>query len=126
MSEYNLHKAVVMYINMKYPKALYHSDLSGVKMSMGTIRKMAALNKYRGFPDLILYEKNMKYIGLVMELKKEGSSPFKKNGDLKTSEHLDNQVFWLNHLAKLGFKTSFVVGVPEAIKTIDDYFNNKL
>jgi len=126
MSEYNLHKAVVMYINMKYPKALYHSDLSGVKMSMGTIRKMAALNKYKGFPDLIIYEPNLKYIGLVLEIKKEGSNPYKQNGELKSSEHLENQVFWLNHLSKLGFKTSFIVGVPEAIKIIDKYFNNEV
>ena len=79
MSEYQLHKSVVNFINLKYPKAVYRSDLSGVKMNIGTIAKMSALNKWKGFPDLIIYEPNGIFLGLAIELKQDGNTKNRGN-----------------------------------------------
>jgi hypothetical protein len=106
---------------MQYPGIRFHSDLSGVKLHMGTVAKMKALNAFPGFPDLVIYHSAKGFCGLALEIKKEGSSPFKKDDKLKAGDHLKNQAGWLNHLAGCGFRAQFITGFDEAKEVIDRY-----
>ncbi|MEM7035722.1 MAG: hypothetical protein AAF570_02010 [Bacteroidota bacterium] len=120
-SEYEMHKAVVRYLCAAYPSTRFHSDLSGVKLNRGTVAKMRALNGHRGFPDLVIYEKRGHCCGLALELKREGTKVFKKDGTLRKDTHLEEQKKWLDHLSATGFQAEFVVGFDEAREVIDAY-----
>lgn len=120
MTEEQLHKAVVDYIRMQYPKARIRSDYSGVKLHPSTGRKMAAINPHRGFPDLTIWERRGPYNGLAIELKKDGARLVKKNGEPAT-EHIKEQQEWLWHLEELGWAAVFAVGFDHARAVIDSY-----
>ena len=92
--EYNLHASVVRYLRLQYPKALFHSDTSAVKLPKLTAFRMAALNLRRGHPDLMIYEPRGKFCGMAIELKAEGTRLLKKNGEL-ADEHLIEQMKYL-------------------------------
>lgn len=122
MSEYNTHKAIVQYITAQYPKVRFHTDMSGVHLTnIGTKRKAKALNPQRGFPDLVIYEARHNQCGLALEIKKPGEKVYKMNGELRKSEHLENQAKWLTKLQSIGFEAHFVIGFHEAKEKIDKY-----
>lgn len=120
-TEYEMHKGLVKWLSAKYPKVRFHSDLSGVRLNMGTIAKMKALNAWKGFPDLMIYEQRGGHCGLAIELKAEGKSPWKKDGDLRAGEHLRDQSAWLQHLNHNGWHACFCTGIDEAMAVIDEY-----
>lgn len=62
----------------------------------------------------------MKYAGLMIELKKDGTRLKKKNGDW-ASEHIAEQAEVLAELDKRGYMAVFAVGFDEAKKIIDEY-----
>ena len=121
MSEYNTHLAVVQYLKLQYKNALFHSDVSAVKLPIQVAAKVNRLNNRSGHPDLMIYERSGKYIGLAIEIKREGQYPYKKDGTLKKNEHLEKQQKYLNDLEKRGWKAVFCTGFDEAKKVIDWY-----
>lgn len=127
MTERDLHNAVCRYIRMQYPKARFKTDLSGAYLGHTNIQTKydkANTSSHTGFPDIIIYELKATtadtYCGLALELKI--SEPYTKSGQLKASEHLQQQNQWLLHLSSIGFKAHFATGIDEAIALIDDYF----
>ena len=119
--EYNLHRAICRYISLQYPKVMFNSDMAGVNTSK-TARGMAkTLRSERGFPDLVLYEAKGKYHGLFLEVKI--STPFKKNGEIKSGDHLKEQQHVLWKLEQRGFKALFVWDISDAMVIINEYMN---
>lgn len=135
MSEAELQKNVAMYLRMKYPNVLFHSDFgSGVKLSykQAVTQKMQNGGR-RSWPDMFIAEPmprcidgswNHEYNGLFIELKKEGTRLKKKNGEW-ASEHIAEQYDVLDMLRFRGYKAEFAVGFDEAIDLIDDYLGGK-
>jgi len=72
-----------------------------------------------GYPDLFIVQPNATYNGLFLELKIE--TPYKINGELKKSDHLENQQLILNKLNERGYYATFTTGFDEARKVIDWY-----
>ncbi len=68
-----------------------------------------------------IYAKRGVYCGLALELKAVGRSPFKKDGNLKKSKHLEEQQGWLDYLTEQGWYATFAVGLGEACKIVDKY-----
>ena len=126
MTERQLHRSVCTYLKSQYPKARFHTDMSGVYLSgkWSLIADMKALNSHAGYPDLWVHERSGQYIGLVMELKAEGKSPFKKDGTMRKDDHLESQQLWIDHLRGLGYYARFVEGFEQAKNVIDNYFLN--
>lgn len=62
----------------------------------------------------------MKYAGLMIELKREGTRLKKKNGDWATP-HIAEQAKVLEQLHRRGYVAKFAVGFDEAKDIIDDY-----
>ncbi len=109
-------------MQVQFPKVLYRFDLaSDQKLSIQQATRNSHLHgKYsKGYPDMIILAQNGSYGALFIELKV--TSPFKKNGELKKSEHLENQARFHNELEARGYKAVFTTGFEETIEAIREY-----
>jgi len=131
LSESQLHKQICDYLKLQYPKVLFNTDLSGVKLSIGQAKKAKQLRSGRGFPDIVIYDTSLVqsktgdvdvFSALFLEVKKE--TPFKKDGNLKKNAHLEEQSKILERLNNKGYKALFVWTFDYAKSVIDDYLNN--
>lgn len=133
-SEDAMHLSLCQYLKLEYPKVYFNSDMSGDFLGSGgkknytQARIVASKRSKKGFPDLILYHKNNRSVGLALELKKVGSGPFKKDGSYKKAYapggEKHEQVEWLEALYNIGFETYFAIGFDHAKYLIDDYLKN--
>lgn len=124
MTEAELQVQVADYIRLRYPKVLFHSDFgSGIKLTMGQAIKQKRQNGgRRAWPDMFIAEpmRDKGWYGLFIELKKEGTRLYKKDGT-PASEHIKEQSELLEELDGLGYMAVFAVGFDEAKKIIDEY-----
>ena len=120
-SEEILHEEVARYIRFLYPKVIFNSDMSGVKLTMFQAKKAAKLRSSRAFPDLVIYEPVDNYKGLFIELKADGVKVFKKDGSLVANKHIKEQAEMIEKLREKGYAAHFACGIDEAIKIIDNY-----
>lgn len=93
---------------------------SGTRLSITQAKRQKALNPRRGAPDLMIYEPRGEYVGLAIELKREGVKIAKKDGS-PASQHIKEQNEYLEALRKRRWKCFFCIGYDDAIKTIDEY-----
>lgn len=124
MRESDLQVMVADYIRLRYPGALFHSDFgSGIKLTMGQAIKQKRQNGgRRAWPDMFIAwpMRDKGYYGLFIELKKEGTRLFKKDGT-PASDHVKEQAELLTKLEGLGYMARFACGFDEAKQLIDDY-----
>ena len=155
MREVDLQAQVADYIRLQYPTAIFHSDFgSGIKLTMGQAIKQKRLNGgRRSWPDMFIAEPRQihtqdadKYAhavilgqadteigkfyavmvaGLFIELKREGTRIFKKDGKLVADEHIREQFDMLHDLRARGYAAEFACGFDEAKKLIDDYMKGR-
>lgn len=136
MTELELQAQVADYIRLQYPSVIFHSDFgSGIKLTMGQAIKQKRLNGgRRAWPDLFIAEtaivkrKDGMYeglSGLFVELKREGTRIFKKDGKLVADEHIREQFDMLMDLRARGYAAEFACGFDEAKKLIDDYMKGR-
>ena len=120
--------AVVNYLRLKYPKVRFLANyLSGARLPMYLAKKAKTLGQAgQGTPDLFIFFNNGKYTSLAIELKANGKTPFKKDGMLRSDDHLIKQNEYICYLNTIGFYSTFCVGIDEAISTIDKYMKNEL
>lgn len=132
MTELELQAQVADYLRLQYPGVLFHSDFgSGIKLTMGQAIKQKRLQGgRRSWPDMMVSETVLKrredgtytaYSGLFIELKKEGTRIFKKDGTLVSDAHIREQFDMLEQLRRRGYMAEFACGFDEAKKIIDEY-----
>ena len=121
VTERLVHKQVAAYLRNQYPKIRFITTLDGEFFGKHQAIHVRALQHSRGAPDLLIFVKRDIYAGLAIEIKRTHSDAFKKNGELKKSEHLDEQEGWLDYLFKVGWRTSFGCGFDECKELIDEY-----
>ena len=126
MKESELQVAVADYLRLRYPNVLFHSDFgSGIKLTKGQAMKQKRQNGgRRGWPDMTVAQPVGKYHGLYLELKKDKTRIFKKNGEY-SSDHIAEQGCILDHLRLAGYRAEFAVGFEEAKEIIDEYLGGK-
>lgn len=120
MSEKTLHRAVCQYLKLAYPKVLFNSDLSGIRLTMGQAVQVKALRSSSGFPDIVIYEPRMEFHGLFIELKKEGEKIYTKKGT-PTTPHVAEQLQIIKMLTERRYYACFCIGFDNAKRIIDDY-----
>ena len=131
-SEADLQVQVADYLRLQYPSVIFHSDFgSGIKLTMGQAIKQKRQNGgRRAWPDIIIAEPGYEYIcddvkklcfALFIELKREGTRIFKKDGTLVADQHIREQFDVLEQLRKRGYMAEFACGFDEAKKIIDEY-----
>ena len=140
MREIDLQAQVADYIRLQYPNVIFHSDFgSGIKLTMGQAIKQKRLNGgRRSWPDMFIAEQSVRhedvsdhaigewnYAGLFIELKREGTRIFKKDGKLVADEHIREQFDMLHDLRARGYAAEFACGFDEAKKLIDDYMKGR-
>lgn len=120
--EAELRRMLARWLQYQYPNVIYRFDLAAdLKLTMGQARKHKELHPKRGYPDLFIAEPRGKYCGMYVELKAEGKSPYKRNGELKSDEHLKEQEVMLNKLNSRGYFAKFATGFNEAKGLIESY-----
>lgn len=127
MTELELQAQVADYLRLQYPSVLFHSDFgSGIKLTMGQAIKQKRLQGGRkSWPDMLIAEVrslgDRYYHALFIELKKEGTRIFKKDGTLVSDAHICEQFDMLEQLRRRGYMAEFACGFDEAKKIIDRY-----
>jgi len=117
--EYQLYKAIATYLRLQYPKVRYHFDQAGLNLSKAQRGQLKAIQHSRGFSDLTII--NPAGGILFLELKADGCSPFKKNGELISDDHVAEQAAWLAALQASGYPAYFATGFDEAKAHIDSF-----
>ncbi len=119
--EFELQKQVASYLRIKYGGVFFLSDtVASVKLTIpqGARNKSIQCGNF-SCPDLMIFEKRGDFGALFLELKAE--TPFKKDGKLKSSEHLEAQQATLNALNEKGYKAMFAWDYDHIRAIIDDY-----
>lgn len=119
--EYELSKAISIYLKMQYPDVLFHFDLAGLNLSRAQAGMNKAIQKARGYPDLHILDGRGQYKGLFIELKKGGFNIKKKDGNF-VNDHVREQAEMLILLRMKGYRAEFGIGFEQTKKIIDDYF----
>ncbi|MDQ0923360.1 hypothetical protein QF038_001868 [Pseudarthrobacter sp. W1I19] len=118
---------IAAHLQENWPNAVAHVDYgSGLKMTMRQAKRQKALNPRRGHPDLVIYEVRGSFIGLAVELKRDGVNIYKRDKTTPTTEHIAEQRDYLRLLSARGWYTAFAVGAPDCLQLIDDYLSGKL
>jgi hypothetical protein len=93
--------------------SFYTSTANGARMSGREMAKLKRQGLKRGVPDILIFDHNLKYFGLAIELKTE-------DGNLKPE-----QKEFLFNLTTRGWKAIVCYGYDEAIKEIKEYYKDK-
>lgn len=123
--EFILQKAVCRFLNKNYPEVLFLSDTIGnIKLTQLQASRNKEIQK-EGFkcPDLLILEPNKFYKGLFIELKIK--SPFKKNGELYSDEHLEGQQKSMQELTEKGYLCLFKWEFDDIKELIRWYMSNR-
>ena len=118
MSEKEIHLAVCEYIKLQYPKVIFTTDLSGIKLTIGQAKQVKKMRSENAIPDLLILKPNIAYHGLFIELKKENVKLYKKDGSF-VSDHIEQQFKMRLKLNELGYFANFAFGFDEAKKMIE-------
>lgn len=111
MKESKLQEAVVTYITIKYPKALYCSSLGGIRCSITQARLAKRCGYKKGMPDLFIYEPNKTYYGMAIELKTDKG---------RATKH---QKEWIKQLNERGYYAVVAKGFDNIIDEINKYMS---
>lgn len=119
--EFELQSQLCQYIQLQYPDVLFLSDaISNINLRPQQAVRLRKIQKH-GFncPDLLILEPRGGFKGLFIELKV--ITPYKINGRLKKSNHLDGQAKSIKDLTSKGYYSLFSWGFDRTRKLIDDY-----
>jgi hypothetical protein len=122
-TEENLQIAISNYLKLQYANVYFTSESSGLRVSIGTAVKMKKQRSKHKQLDLIILEPRGYYHGLIIELKKDESEVYKKNGEVKTSEHVKEQFESINLLNEKGYFSTFGFGFEDCKEIIDYYMS---
>lgn len=112
-TEASVQQAVVTYLQLQYPFALYCATAGGVKTSYLQAVRLKATGYVKGIPDLLIFEPRGNFHGLMIELKKDAKSYATKE-----------QKKWIEDLNSRGYSAHVCKSFEDAKNTIDNYFKS--
>lgn len=123
--EDTLQEKVVKYITRTYPDVMFRADTTaGMKLTIGQAMKAKRLGgNTKDWPDLMIMEPKKHHHGLFIELKKEGTKLYKKDGVTFRDDHIKCQNDTLEALNQKGYVAKFACGFEEARAIIDEYMS---
>ena len=116
-SEHDEQAAVVHYLQIKYPDALFWATPNGAGLSGGgrSMNKLKAEGFLPGVSDLIIFEPRGGWSAMFLEMKKSDGG----------SGASDNQLWFLREVEKRGAFGVVCNGSANAIEVIDDYLSGR-
>jgi hypothetical protein len=124
-SEESMQIAVSEYLKLQYPSVVFTSESSGIRLTMGQAKKAMRMRSKDKLPDMIILEPRGCYTGLCLELKKEGTTVFKRDGEPYAGQ-IAEQYKTLQKLGRKGYYTRFAVGFDNAKQIIDNYMTKEV
>lgn len=121
-AEYQLSKAISIYLRLQYPSVLFHWDLAGLNLSIVQAGMMKVIQGGRGWPDLFIAEPRGIYHGLFIEVKMEGIRLLNRKDEYAT-EHLKEQAQMIIELEQRGYAATFGIGFNQCKEIIDNYLS---
>lgn len=121
--EQELQIAICKYLKMQYPKVIFLSESSGLRVSIGQAKMLKRMRSFDALPDMFIALPSGKYHGMFIELKTKEASPYLKDGSLSKDKHIQEQLQALKKLHELGYAAVFGVGFDDTRKKIDDYIS---
>jgi hypothetical protein len=123
MTEAILHEQITQYLRLQYSAVLFRTDYAaGIKMTIGQAGRHKRLQSGRAWPDLFVAEPRRDFSGLFLELKREGTRVWLKDGKtLVADPHIREQAAVLQGLVDRGYFATFAVGFDEAKLVVDRY-----
>ena len=112
--EDQLQRAVINYISMQYPNAIFTHPMNEGKRTPFEQYKMKYLGAKPGIPDLLIFTPNANKGGLAIELKYKYNKP------------TPNQKKWLKWLVNCNWAVDWHNNFDDCIDTINKYFNNEI
>lgn len=112
---------MVDYIRLKYPEAQFRSDLGGIRLTPGLRARASMLQGGRAWPDLFVAEPRAGFHGLFIEIKQEGVTIRKKDGNFVANPHIREQALMLHTLGTRGYLACFGVGFDHIVAILDEY-----
>jgi hypothetical protein len=120
-NEESLQIAVSSYLKLQYPDVIFTSESSGIRLTMGQAVKAKKMRSNCKLPDMIVLEPRGIFKGMCLELKKEGTVVFKKDGTPRAGD-ITEQYDTLVRLSQRGYYAKFAIGFDDAKAHIDNYF----
>jgi hypothetical protein len=132
--ELDIQRRVCAYLRKNYPDVIFHSDYAaglGLTANQATINK--SLQSSDALPDLYIFapgrinpKTGVRYVGLILEVKADGTTVIVKIGEnkgrLTSDPHIRKQAAILQRLNEQGWYGNFGVGYQACIDTVDWYF----
>lgn len=116
ISEEKVQIAVVNYLKMQYPKALFTATMGGQYQKHHSQRRRAKATGYlKGVSDLLIFEPKGGYCGLFIELKR----------DKKCYPSAEQKLF-LSNATQRGYYAVCAKGFDQCKEIIDNYFNEQI
>lgn len=122
--EENFQIALSEYIMLQYPKVVFNSDSSGLRLNIGQASKIKKMRSTHKHLDMFFAEPKGTYHGLYLELKAPSKSPFLKNGNMSSDQHVQEQLAQIMIMRGKGYAAYFAVGLDQAKLIIDRYMAN--
>src|SRR5580692_2260621 len=121
--EADVHYSVVQWLKLKWPRILFHTDSAGELVFHSQRQRHAKLN-HQGiaFPDLQILAAHRGYLGLFVEMKRDGEELYNKSG-LWKNEHLIRQNETIKLLNDRNYFAVFEKGFDSTITRIDWYLS---
>ena len=124
MAENKVHKAIVEYIKLQYPKIMFITDMSGIRLTIGQAKQAKKLrNPETGWPDIFISEPRGRFHGLFIEVKDDDAKVYKKRTGSPYNEHIAKQLEVIFNLNNRGYDAYMCIGFDEAKSVIDVYMN---
>ena len=121
-TEWQEQLAFCKWLKMQYPDVRFRSDIqSAGKLSPAMQNIKLILDPFRGFPDITIYLKCGRFCGLMIEMKRENSGLYLKDGSLSNSKHVQEQGKMHEFLRDNGWKVEFAEGMDGAIDLFENY-----
>jgi hypothetical protein len=121
-TEWQEQLAFCKWLKMQYPDVRFRSDIqSAGKLSPAMQNIKLILDPFRGFPDITIYLKRGRFCGLMIEMKRENSGLYLKDGSLSNSKHVQEQGKMHEFLRDNGWKVEFAEGMDGAIDLFENY-----
>ena len=122
MSEALLHEQITQYLHLQFPNSMFYTTMDGIRLPMGLASKAKKLrNPATGWPDLILFEPRGGFVGMALEIKREGTTIYLRNGQLSADPHIREQETMLQKLRDRGFYAEFGIGFEASKALLDNY-----
>lgn len=123
--EEKIHVAVCKYLKLAYPDVIFTSESSGIRVPMHTAIQMKKQRSEKGLPDLLILEPNKFWRGLFIEIKKDHSEVFKKDGAMRNNKHIQEQNEIINRLLVKRYFCTFGFGFDHIKEIIDEYMEHR-